>query len=457
MSNGELPQQSQRSSIFAGLLLIFLGALFLLHRFDPELGIGHLIARYWPVLLIIWGVAKLVDHLAAQRSGHARPPVLSGGEAVLLVLLIVVLGWIWVVDYIHMKHPQLEVDGIGLFSHRHSDTEMIPSQTIPAGAHVTVESGHGDLIIHAGEVNEIRVEANKSGSAPSESSARERMKQVRVIVEHSGGGYVVHPVNQDRASGDVSVDLDVELPKSVSLTAISARGDINISGIAGAISATTQNGDIEIHDAGSDVNVQLQKGDVRFSNVAGNVRISGKGSQIDVSDVAGDAMIEGDFYGPIRIRNVKKTTHYASQRSDLTLQHLTGQLELDSGNIEISDVAGAARITTHNQDIDIENIAGKLDVSNSHGDIRVRYSDPPREDVNVVNDSGEIDLTLPANSSFQIAAVSRSGEVQSDFEDASLKLANQSDTGRLDGTVGSHGPRITLTTSYGTIYLHKSS
>ncbi len=165
MSNGELPQQPQRSSIFAGLLLILLGVLFLLHRYIPELGIGHLIARYWPVLLIIWGIAKLVDHLSAQRTGHARPPVLSGGEAVLLVLLVVVLGWIWVVDYIHMKHPQLEMDGIGLFSHRHSDMEVIPSQSIPAGSQITVQTGHGDLTIHASDVNEIRVEVNKSGSA----------------------------------------------------------------------------------------------------------------------------------------------------------------------------------------------------------------------------------------------------------------------------------------------------
>jgi DUF4097 and DUF4098 domain-containing protein YvlB len=457
VSNGELPQQPQRSSIFAGLLLILLGALFLLHRFDPDLGIGHLIARYWPVLLIVWGVAKLFDHVSAQRAGRARPPVLSGGEAALLVLLVVVLGWIWVVDFIHMKHPQLEADGIGLFSHRHSDNEVLPSQSVPAGAQVTVQTGHGDLTIHAGDVNEIRVEVNKSGSAPSESSARERMKGVRVVIEHSDAGYIVHPVNQEQASGNVSVDLDVELPKRVTLIATSARGDISISGIGGAISASTQNGDIAIHDAGSDVNVQLQKGDVRVSDVPGNLRISGKGSQIDISDVAGDALIEGDFFGPIRVRNVKNTTHYASQRTDLTLSHLTGQLELDSGDIEISDVAGFAKIATHNQDIDVENVAGRLDISNSHGDIRVRYSDPPHEEIRVVNDSGEIDLTLPASSSFQIAVASRSGEVQSDFEDASLKLANESDTGQLNGTVGSHGPRITLTTSYGTIYLHKSS
>jgi len=457
VSNGGQPQQPQRSSIFAGVLLIFLGVLFLLHRFDPELGIGHLIARFWPLLLIVWGIAKLIDHLSAQRAGGARPPALSGGEAALLVLLFAVVGGIWLTDFIHQRNPNLEIDNIGIFSQRHSESEELPPQTISAGSQVTVQTGRGNLSIHAGEGSELRVEVNKSGSGPSESSARERMKDVRVVIERSGGGYLIHPVNQEEAHGSVSADLDVELPKNVSLTATSARGDISISGISGSISASPQNGDVEIHDAGSDVNVQMQKGDARISDVAGNVRITGKGNQVDLSDVSGDALLEGDFFGPIRARNVKKTTHYASQRTDLTLLHLTGQLELDSGQIEISDVAGFAKIATHNQDIQVENVLDRLDISDSHGDIEIRYSQPPHEEINVVNDSGEVDLTLPAKSSFQIAAVSRSGEVQSDFEDPSLKIANESDTGRLNGTIGTHGPKITITTSYGTIYLRKSS
>jgi DUF4097 and DUF4098 domain-containing protein YvlB len=456
VSNGGQESGRQRSSIFSGLLLIVLGVLFLLHRFDPELGIGHLIVRYWPVLLIIWGIARLIDHLSAPRTGGVSPPVLSGGEAALLVLFVVGIGGIWLTDVIHTKNPDLELN-LGMFSQRHSESEELPAQSIPAGSQVTVGTGRGSLTIHAGEGNEIRVEVNKSSSAPSESSARARMKGVKVVIEKSGAGYTVHPTNQDQASGNVSVDLDVELPKKVTLNATSGRGDINISGIAGSVTASAQNGDVEIHDVGSDVTVQLQKGDVRIDNVPGNVRITGKGSGIDVSDVSGDALLEGDFFGPIRVRKVAKTTHYASQRTDLTLLHLTGQLELDAGQIEISDVAGSAKVMTHNKDIQVENVADRLDISDSHGDIEVHYSEPPHEEINITNDTGEVDLTLPANSSFQISAVSHSGEVQSDFEDPSLKLANESDTGRLSGTIGSRGPKITIVTSYGTIYLRKSS
>ncbi len=57
MSNG----RPYRSSLFAGLLLILLGVIFFLDRIHPGFEIGRLIRLYWPLLLILWGVAKLLD------------------------------------------------------------------------------------------------------------------------------------------------------------------------------------------------------------------------------------------------------------------------------------------------------------------------------------------------------------------------------------------------------------
>ena len=99
-----------------------------------------------------------------------------------------------------------------------------------------------------------------------------------------------------------------------------------------------------MHDSGSDVSATIAKGDARIMNVKGSVRVGGRGSEIEVTDVAGDAIVSGEFYGPIRVRNVAKNTHYTSQKADVQLVHLTGLLEFDSGNIEVSDVAvGKAR------------------------------------------------------------------------------------------------------------------
>lgn len=452
MSNGG----PQRSSIFSGLLLIVLGILFLLARFHPDLGIWHLFWRFWPVLIILWGIAKLVDHFGAQRAGESRPPLVTGGEAALLILVVFVLAGMGIYTRIREKHPDMNID-LDMFNHKSSQSEELPSKTIPAGAHVMVTTTMGNIVAHVGDGNDLRVSVSETAEASNESTAEELLKSLKVVIEQTGDGYSVHPVNQETDHGHVSVDFDVTLPKSASLSADSRKGDVSISGLAGAVTVTTQSGDIEIHDIASDVSAQLTKGDARIDDITGNVRITGRGNEIEMNDVTGDATLQGEFFGPVRIRNVSKTTHYTSQAGDLTLSHLTGRLELDSGDISVSDVGGFAKLVTHDKDIEVENVAGRLDIAGTHGDIKVTYSQPPSAEINIANGTGEVDLTLPSKSTFEISAISRSGEVQSDFEAPNLKPADANGTGTLTGKVGSSGPKISIVTSYGTIYLRKSS
>jgi DUF4097 and DUF4098 domain-containing protein YvlB len=455
MSNGS----GQRSSIFTGLLLILLGLLFLLQRFDPQLGIGHLLAHYWPVLLILWGVAKLIDHFTAQRTGQGRPPILSGPEAALMFLVIAVLVGMslrdWLPGWISSRDSSAD-DDISFFEQKYSDSQEMPAKTIPAGAQVIVQTGRGNITLHASEGSEIRVGVSKAASGSSETSARERMRNVRVAIDQSRDGYTIHPAFEGGSDDGVSINLDVEVPKQVVLWVNSARGDISISGVAGAINAEAGNGDIEIHDVRSDVTAKLQKGDARITDTGGNVVLSGKGNEIEVGDVRGNATLAGDFFGPIHVRNVSKTTRYTSQRSDLTLTGLTGRLELDSGDLQVSDVSGPAKLLTQDKDVDVENVAGRLDISNTRGDIQVRYSQPPREAINIANQTGEVELTLPSAARFEISAVSRSGEARSEFDEAGIEPANDNSTGRLNGKIGTGGPKITITTTYGTISLKKS-
>jgi len=227
------------------------------------------------------------------------------------------------------------------------------------------------------------------------------------------------------------------------------------------VDASTEAGDIEIHDAASDVAAQLQKGDVRITGVAGNVALRGRGNDVEIGEVAGNATLDGPFLGSTIVRKVKGTTRVTSPWADLTIAQLNGRLEMDSGDIQLSDVTGFAKLQTHNKDIDAENVAGQLDVIDSHGDVKIVYANPPRDALDVTNDSGEVDVTLPGRSSFQISAFSRSGEVESEFQDPSLKTTGEEKDGRLDGQFGmksgAPAPKITITTSYGTISLHKSS
>jgi len=454
----EVPHR--RRSIFPGLLLIVLGLIFLLHRLDPAFGIGHLIRIYWPFVIIIWGVAKLIDHVAAQNAGQGRPPLLSGGEAALLILLAFVLIAFGLRDWFHGRFPQLDIEDAP-FRQSFSQSRELPAQAIPDGAHVSIETARGGITVHGGDAHDLRVSVNESSTGENESAADARMKDVEVVIEQNGDAYSIHPVHQADFNGAITADLDVEVPKTASLVLHTSHGDINASAIGGLVDARTDNGNIEIHDAAADVFAQVHVGNARITGVGGNVRLEVRGSDVEVADVVGDVTVNGPAVGSTVVRKAAKITRITSPWSDLTFEHLTGRLEMDSGDIEVSDVAGPARIQTHNKDVTAENVAGQLDIVSSHGDVKVVYSTPPVSPLNITNDSGEVDLTLPGRASFQISAFSRSGDVDSEFEDPSLKTTGEEKDGRLDGEYGSKSgapaPKITITTSYGTISLHKSS
>jgi len=451
MSNGV----QRRGSILAGLLLIVIGVIFLLDRFDPAFGLGHLIRVYWPLLIILWGVAKLVDHFAARRAGESRAALLSGGEAALMILLAFALAGFVFRDWIREHAADLDIE-IPPFHQSYSQTHQITPKTLPAGAHVMVDTERGDISIHSAEGSELRIGLKESAWGPSESAADEQMRNVDVVIEQSGNSYRVHPVRRGGFRSLVSTDLDITVTKAISLEVNTDHGDIEIAGIAGNIVARSANGDIQIHDAGSDVSVESRQGDIKISAVVGSVKLTGRGSDVELSNVSGDATIEGAFVGSIHASNVAKPVHCVSPWSDLTVTHLTGRLDADSGDIRLSGANGPVKLIAHNKDIDVKNVSGKIEIVNTHGDVKVSYPAPPRDDLSVTNESGDTDVTLPAASSFGVSAVSRSGEVESDFNAESLKTSNEDDRGQINGKFGAAGPMLNITTSYGTIHLRKA-
>src|SRR5437867_2655135 len=74
-------------AVFWGLALVVIGAVLLAHNLGYTIHIWPYVSRYWPALLIAWGLLKLVDFVRFRRSGEARP-LFSGGEVVLLILVI---------------------------------------------------------------------------------------------------------------------------------------------------------------------------------------------------------------------------------------------------------------------------------------------------------------------------------------------------------------------------------
>jgi putative Mn2+ efflux pump MntP len=59
--------RSHSGALTAGLILIALGAIFLIENFYAPFSAWRLIARYWPVILIIIGVRKIAEYFTWQE------------------------------------------------------------------------------------------------------------------------------------------------------------------------------------------------------------------------------------------------------------------------------------------------------------------------------------------------------------------------------------------------------
>jgi DUF4097 and DUF4098 domain-containing protein YvlB len=228
--------------------------------------------------------------------------------------------------------------------------------------------------------------------------------------------------------------------------------------VDGNVFASTGHGALEVCNSGADVHAEAKHGDVRILTVKGNVRVTGSGSEVEVNDVNGTASVEGEFYGPIRARNIAKGVNFISTHTNLAVGSLPGKLEVDSGDLTIDDASGNIQLTTRDKNITMENIAGRLRIEDKRGEVNVRLRQAPKEDISISTESGAVELALPTNSAFEMDSSSRSGEIENEFDDPELKVSDDGHgNATLHGKRGAKGPRIELRTSYGPIRLRKSN
>jgi DUF4097 and DUF4098 domain-containing protein YvlB len=442
---------SRRSSIFPGLLLLFVGMLLLLHNYRG-LSIFHVLGHWWPLILIVWGGIKVYERTTANRTSDPDAARIGVGEVFLVLGLLALLGIVVGVEIVKEKGPGM----VEIGDKYDFDLLDLAPRSVPADARITIRGGRGDISVRSSDEAQIRISGKKNVKAWSERDAQKIADHVGMEIVQNGDGYEIRPTG----AGDsrIGVDLEVSVPKKAMLTIRNDRGDIVVADMATPVNVTNGTGDIEIRDTGGDVSVDTRKGDVKISDTKGNVKISGHGGEINVSNASGQLTLDGEFYGSIRADKVAKGVRFISSRTDLTLSQLSGHMEAGPGSLEVFDAPGNLSVRTQD-DITLENAGGKVKVDNRRGSVDVRFTTPPKDDIEINNASAAITLTLPDTSSFDIVADCHSGDTDSEFHADSLKqTSTESGDSHLEGKYGSgRGPKITLKTSYGSISLRKTS
>lgn len=452
----------RRGSIFWALILIAVGGLFLYQNFNPNVHPWEIVARFWPIVIIFWGVSKLIDYFDFRAHPGSAPPSLFSGSEVVLLILVLIFGTLvsrivlhqwsqgWV-SAVHSGHGDWE----GLFqnSYTYTQTLSVPAEAQP---HLLIVDHHGDVDIRGSDRSSFEAVVKEVVHAGSQREAKRLADQIKLQIAQQGGEYVLNSNLDSLPGGGRNVRLDVTLsvPAATSTGLTLENGDLVLDGLKGDQDLTVNHGDARVSQVEGLVRLRKSGGDTAISNIKGDVEVQGRGSDVQVSNVNG-ATVNGEFSGDVEFSNVGQTLRYLSSRTDLTAQNLAGRLTMDSGDLDASGINGPFELATRAKDITVNGFSHGVKISNTNGDIELRASAAPTHPIEIQSAKGDIELTLPATSSFQISAVSHHGEVECDFSGTDLKVNNSGEERSIAGSFGKGGPAIRLSTDYGTIHLSR--
>lgn len=141
--------------------------------------------------------------------------------------------------------------------------------------------------------------------------------------------------------------------------------------------------------------------------------------------------------GGLDLANIQGPVNATTDSGDINAHDLKGTttLQTSNGSIHLTSITGLVNATTQSGDVIASQVSlnGHSTLRTTNGSVRVNGTLDPHGTYTMATDSGDVDLTLPANSAFSLTASTSSGSVHNDFNNT---------------TVG-NAPRATITINVG--------
>ena len=278
------------------------------------------------------------------------------------------------------------------------------TESIAPEGKVKVSNISGDIWVRTWDKAEVQINALKWSRASSMEKAKDNAALVKIEVNKVGDGLEIltkYPEGHHK-NLNVSVNYELMIPAKGSLAASTVSGDVKVEKIGGTLKAATVSGDVTVNGAAKGVDARTVSGDVT------------------VSDVVGDAYLN-------------------TVSGDVKADRIAGSIEAEtiSGEAELMDVSQARALTIKVLSGNI-NYVGKL---NKDG----RYT--------FKSHSGDVNVTIPADSAFDLSSETFSGDITTDFK---VAVSGRISKKELNGTVNGGGAELNLKSFSGDIKLKKS-
>jgi len=454
-----IPPPPRHRSFAGPVVLIVLGLVFLLGNLHMlSWGqIGHWFAHYWPLLLILWGVIKLIEHQQARSNGTRASGIGAGG--ILLIVIVVVCGltatqmervnWSGLRDQINIDDD----DFSNIFGDSYNFSDHL-EQPFPANASLKIIDNHGAVSIHPSDDDKITVVVRKRVGASNQGDADRYNSETKPTITAIGGLVTVDARVEAAGDHPVETDLDISLPRKAPVTIISRKGDVNVSGRDGNVEISAQHSDTSVEQVTGNVKISQEKGSLKIEQIGGDVHVDGRLNEVTVAEVKGSLQLDGEFQESIKLERIAKTVTFKSSRTDMEFSHIDGSLDLDSDDLHADELTGPLHLTTRSKNIHLDGVSGDVRLQDDNGSVELGMR--TLGNIQIDNRNGEVQVSVPEKSGFRLDARTHGGEIQSDFSE--LKINNDDDhESRATGSVGNAMAHIVVNNEHDGIEIRKES
>lgn len=380
--------------ITVAVTLVAFGLALLLDNLGVYSGSAAFIAKFWPVMLIGFGLEYLIFSLLPSES-ERRLRLDWGGAFLLAIIVAVSLSVSAFHSFIWDGGAQINIP-IGP-----SETTSEVKTASSAGAkELVIDVGIGAVSLHpAATGGEIRVEATYTthGISIDRGEVRNQLSDIHLNITE--GETVTITSDLPQALNNPSIEYTVYAPNGLTVKAQTGAGRIEVTGYKGDLQLTSNVGRID---------VTASTGSLRANSGSGSITVL-------------------DFEGPINAH---------SNVGSLTIRNAVGGLQLGSGigSISVQEYSGGQLIA--------ETRTGRVDVSTGavlEGNVSLKTS------------TGSVSLSAPKESSIRATAQTRTGSIN---VPSFMTVTRQGTSNSAVGTSGDGTYTVSLEASTGSVNFH---
>jgi hypothetical protein len=276
----------------------------------------------------------------------------------------------------------------------------------------------GDVSITGSADGKVHIHGTARASGIGFESPDKRLSELLANPPIEQHGATIRIGEEMRRLRNVSVSYMIEVPHETEITSRVLSGAQDIQNVRGPVKAEAASGSIHASHIDQLTQLSTLSGTIRADNIGDDIRANSASGSVTVSDIKGD----------IRISALSGST----------------QITKPGGRVDASTASGSVDVEGATSDVKAHAASGRVNVQGNPG--ASSYWD-------LKTASGSVQLGVPANASFHLAAEAISGEIKADIP----IMVEEQGKHSLRARVGSgNGGRVEVHTVSGEIRLHAS-